>query len=75
MINNIRNAFEKSTPSLNLFEMAITSIKWDNYYFADSEYYFTKGGVIFTTPSLNPFEISKDWRPAFLTSDGSYIEL
>ena len=75
LINKITNAFNNSTLNNNLFEKVLNSIKWDNSYFADHEYYFVCKQGVFTTPSLNPFEISKDWRPSFLTSDGSYIEL
>lgn len=71
----LKNAFDCSTISNNLFEKTIKSIKWTATYFADSEYYFVCNGGIFTTPSLNPFDISKDWRPSLLTKDGSLLEL
>ena len=75
LINKITNAFNNSTLNNNLFEKVLNSVKWDRTYFADNEYYFVIGGCIFTTPSLNPFKITKTWRPSFLTSDGSLIEL
>lgn len=75
LISRIKNAYECSTLNNNLFEKVIKSIKWNSSYYADSEYYFTFDGGIFTTPSLNPFEITKGWRPAFVTADGSYIEI
>lgn len=75
LIEKITNAYESSTLNNNLFKKVIESVKWDKTFFADCEYYFIKGTITFTTPSLNPFEITKTWRPSFLTSDGSIIEL
>ena len=69
----IKEAFETSTLRVNRFERVIRSIRWDNQFEADGEYYFNLGAMTFTTPSLNPFEITKDWRPSFIFEDGSMI--
>ncbi len=74
IFEKIMEAFETSTPSNNRFLSVINSIRWDEKFFADGEHYFCKGGFTFTTPSLEPFEISRDWMPGAMFSDGSYIE-
>lgn len=71
----IKEAFETSTSSNNLFRKVIKSIKWDSEFFADGEFYFVKGGFCFTTPSVDPFKICKNWRPSAIFSDGSCIEI
>ena len=72
--NSIKEAFESSSKIDNRFENAVRSIKWDSRFEADGEMYFTVGAFVFTTVSLNPFEISFD-RPSFIFSDGSYMTI
>ena len=48
-------------------------MKWDNVFYADEEHYFSKDGAVFTTPSLDPFDM--EWGPSFLFSDGYTINL
>lgn len=68
---NLKEAYECSTHNNNLFERALNSIKWDNTFYADNEYYFIKGNLTFTTTSLNPFEV--EWSPEALFADGSLL--
>ena len=67
----LKNAFECSTHNNNLFEKALKSIKWENTFFADGEYYFIKGDLTFTTPSLDPFNM--DWEASAIFADGSVL--
>ena len=67
----LKNAFECSTQNNNLFEKALKSIKWDNTFFADDEYYFIKCDLTFTTPSLDPFNM--DWEASAIFTDGAVI--
>ena len=70
----IREAFASSTPSINRYERVIRSIRWNDQYEADGEYYFIADGVTFVTASLNPFEIVDEWRrPTFMFDDGSVL--
>lgn len=71
IFENLKNAYECSTHSNNLFEKALKSIKWEDVFFADGEYYFIKGDLTFTTPSLNPFNMP--WKPSAMFADGSII--
>lgn len=71
---NLKEAYEVSTLNNNQFERALNSIEWDATFFADGEHYFVKDGFTFTTPSLNPFDITKDWKPSAIFADGSMIE-
>ena len=74
LFTNLKEAFNASTHNNNLFADLIGRIRWDDTFFADGEHYFVKGNMTFTTPSLNPFEITKNWMPSAIFSDGSYIE-
>ena len=67
----LKNAFECSTQNNNLFEKALKSIKWDKTFFADNEYYFIKGDMTITTPSLNPFNM--DWEVSAIFNDGAVL--
>lgn len=69
----LKEAYETSTHNNNHFATALHSISWDDEFVADGEHYFTIGGFVFTTPSLNPFEIDKSWKPSALFSDYSEI--
>ena len=55
----------------NYFASALSKIAWDKTFEADGEHYFAKGNMIFTTPSIDPFQC--DWAPSMITSDGSYM--
>ena len=55
IFKKIREAFESSTMSNKRFYKALKSVKWDSTFYADDEFYFIKGKLIFTTPVLNPF--------------------
>lgn len=68
----LKNAYGVSTHNHNAFAQALQSIKWESEFYADGEYYFIKGDLTFTTPSLNPFKM--DWKPSALFADGSLIE-
>lgn len=74
LFETLRNAFESSTLSNNRFLSALNSASWDKTFYADGEHYFCKGGFCFTTPSLNPFEVTRNWMPSAMFSDGSCIE-
>ncbi len=74
LFETLKNAFESSTLSNNRFLSALNSASWDKTFYADGEHYFCKGGFCFTTPSLNPFEITRNWMPSAMFSDGSCIE-
>lgn len=74
LFETLRNAFEASTLSNNRFLSALNSASWDKTFYADGEHYFCKGGFCFTTPSLNPFEVTRNWMPSAMFSDGSCIE-
>lgn len=68
IINTIIDAFESSTHEFNAFKNVIENvIHWENVFEADGEMYFThKSGLLLTTPSLDPFEITREW-PAEMT--------
>lgn len=68
----LKNSYEASTLNCNHFLATINCIDWEDKFQADGEYYFCKGNLTFTTPSLNPFRMP--WKPAALFSDGSMIE-
>lgn len=74
LFETLRNAFESSTLSNNRFLSALNSASWGKTFYADGEHYFCKGGFCFTTPSLNPFEVTRNWMPSAMFSDGSCIE-
>ena len=71
---NIKEAFETSTHNNNRFADCIKSINWDNTFFADDEYYFVKGDMTFTTPSLDPFDMPWEASATFF-SDGSTLTI
>ena len=58
----------------NSFAEALDSVEWDARFYEDGEHYFVKGGLIFSTPSLDPFQITKDWMPSAVFSDGGQLE-
>jgi len=67
IIDRIIEAFESSTHSHNAFSEAIESIEWANKFTADGELYFChESGLMLTTPSLDPFRVTKEW-PAEMT--------
>lgn len=69
--NKLKNAYEASTLGCNRFQDAIYSIAWDSMFKADGEYYFVKGDHVFTTPSLDPFDMP--WNPSITPSDHSGV--
>lgn len=69
----IKEAFGASTLSDNKFKKTIQLIKWESQFFADNEHYFCSGGFVFSTPSLDPFNMK--YRPSAIFSDGSFIEI
>lgn len=73
LFEGIEKALGESTPNNNRFKKFLDSVNWDNVFYADEEHYFLKDGAIFTTPSLNPFDM--EWEPSFLFSDGYTINL
>ena len=72
IFETLKNAYETSTHNNNRFTAILSSIKCDSEFYAYGEYYFIKGDMTFTTPSLNPFNM--DWKPSALFNDVSYIE-
>ena len=68
----LKEAYETTTPSNNRYLETIKNINWDDSFIADDEYYYTYGGMLFTTQSLNPFD--EKWKPSVIFSDGSSIE-
>ena len=67
IINKLTDAFERSTKTDNAFREAVEGIVWANRFTADGELYFChESGLMLTTPSLDPFEITRDW-PAEIT--------
>ena len=70
---NIKEAFETSTLNNNTFAEILGSTEWDSEFTADNEYYFVKGEMTFTTPSLDPFNMC--WKPSAIFKDGAVIEL
>lgn len=69
----IKEAYETSTHNHNRFRELLDSVKWDNTFFADGEYYFIKGNMTFITPSYNPFDMQ--WKPSAIWDDGSAVHL
>ena len=74
LFETLKSSYEDSTPNHNRFKEALDAQEWDSTFCEDGEYYFCRDGFIFSTPSLNPFEITRNWLPSAIFSDGSYIE-
>lgn len=72
IFEQLKEAYETTTPKYNRFSEKITSIKWEYTFYEDGEYYFRYGDMLFTAQSLNPFD--EKWKPSAIFSDGSYIE-
>ena len=73
IFETLKAAYDSSTPAHNRFREALESICWDSRFYADGEYYFVRGGFCFTTPSLDPFQIRRDWKPEAKFTDGAII--
>lgn len=71
LFNKLKTAYEVSTHNHNAFKEALESVKWDDKFYADNEYYFVGGGLTLTTTSLNPFEV--EWTPEVVFADGSML--
>jgi len=72
VIDYITNAFEQSTRRHNLFADAIARVRWAQDFDADGErYYIHDSGLTFTTPSLDPFKVTRDWPAEFTYPDFS----
>lgn len=74
LFETLKASCEDSTPSHNRFAEALNSQEWDSTFYEDGEHYFCRGGFIFSTPSLDPFKITKIWKPSAIFSDGGYLE-
>lgn len=74
LFEQLEESFFNSTLEHNSFAEALDSVEWDARFYEDGEHYFVKGGLIFTTPSLDPFQITKDWMPSAVFSDGGQLE-
>lgn len=70
---NIKEAFEASTLNNNYFAQALNAVKWDAQFKADNEFYFVKGDMTITTPSLDPFNM--DWEASAIFNDGSVLTI
>lgn len=67
----IKEAYETSTHNHNRFRELLNSVKWDNTFYAENEYYFLKDDMTFTTPSYDPFNIK--WKASAMWDDGSVV--
>jgi len=47
LYETLKNAWDTTTRNTNRFGIALKSIKWDNTFFADGEYYFVKDATTF----------------------------
>lgn len=74
LFETLKASYEDSTPSYNRFKEALDAQDWDATFYADGEHYFCKGEFTFTTPSLDPFKITRNWMPSAFFSDGGYLE-
>lgn len=72
IFETIKVAYEASTQSNNKFQKMLNCIDWEDRFEADGEYYFCKGNLVLTTPSLDPFQMP--WKPSALFTGGSLIE-
>lgn len=75
IFESIKEAFGASTHNHNCFAELLNSIKWENRFEADEEYYFELGDMTFITPSLDPFACDKWSRPGAIFRGNGYIEL
>lgn len=73
LYETLKEAFETSTHNNNRFEQVIKAMEWDAEFTADGEFYFCIGKLTLITPSLNPFEVTKDWEACVMFTDGSQI--
>ena len=74
LFETLKASYEDSTPSHNRFAEALDAQEWDSTFYEDGEHYFCMGGFIFSTPSLDPFQITRDWKLSAIFSDGGYLE-
>lgn len=74
LFETLKESYETSTPKNNRFAEALDAQEWDSTFCEDGEYYFCRKGFIFSTPSLDPFQISQNWKPSAIFSDGGYLE-
>lgn len=72
LYQRLKNALGISTRNDNIFKDVIDSISWEETFFADEEFYFLKGNLIFSTPSLDPFNMP--WNPTAVFN-GAVFEL
>lgn len=72
LFEELKEAYETSTPNCNRFKKAIEAVKWDNVFQADGETYYCLGGFTLTIENIDPF--AQAWKPSVLFSDGSLIE-
>ncbi len=56
LIESLMRAWGRSSQANNLFLKKLNSVKWEEKFFAEGEYYFIKGNVKFSTEVLNPFD-------------------
>jgi hypothetical protein len=74
IIEKVTDAFGASTKNDNAFRRVLESIKWDTTFEADGEHYFiAESGLTLTTPSLDPFKVTRQWPAEFQLSDMSAI--
>lgn len=74
LFETLKESYETSTPKHNRFTEALDAQEWDDTFYADGEHYFCMGGFTFSTPSLDPFQITQSWKPSAIFSDGGYLE-
>lgn len=70
------DAYRSSTPRHNYFAEVLSSIDWEDKYFAEDEYYFCYGKLMIVTPSLDPFDEDPLRKPsATFFDNGATINL
>lgn len=73
LFNELREAWESSTPKYNIFADKLNTIEWTEKFFADGEYNYILDGFTFCTPTLDPFAVGA-WKPNAMFTDYSYLE-
>lgn len=73
LYDGLREAWEDSTRADNRFGKLLESVDWDEEFYADGEFYYTLGNLVFTTPVKDPFDDRHGISPWMMFSDGSNV--